>query len=60
MDENLNNYVNSVMACGRFWIRPPFLALSCITVRLSTFDRQRRLKEVDIGETLKSAKRELF
>jgi hypothetical protein len=31
-----------------------------ITVRLSTFDRQRRLKEVDIGETLKSAKRELF
>jgi hypothetical protein len=55
-----NNHVNSVMACGRFWIRPPYLALSCTTVRLSTFDRQRRPKEVGIGETLKSAKREPF
>ena len=32
--------------------------LSCTTV--STFDRQHRLKEVGIGETLKSAKREPF
>jgi hypothetical protein len=55
-----NNHVNSVMACGHFWIRPPYLALSCTIVRLSIFDRQRRLKEVGVGETLKSAKREPF
>jgi hypothetical protein len=55
-----NNHVNSVMACGYFWIRPLYLALSCTTVRLFTFDRQRRLKEVGIGETLKSVKREHF
>jgi hypothetical protein len=55
-----NNHVNSVMAYEHFWIRPPYLALSCTTVRLSTFDRQRRLKEMGIGETLKSAEREPF